>query len=274
MKNKFNHRPLFAALACSTALLTGMPAGPFISSATAAPAAADQSARATPVPLKVSWEIGEGVFSADHARVGDMADCVLQFDKPPQLRYVIVREGGFFQWRDRDRAVPADAVEFVNHRLQLKITQAAFKALPILPDDARAFFGASTNLTNLAKLCDTPVERAALDPNYVTYTDLVDNATVLGDKGQELGIVRDLWVDFNVNEAPYLQFEPTNFNLDRSGELSYDIPTIDFKDRAAKRIRFSMNEEEIGGGKFVDDMSGYVADAGIKLTALETKSIN
>ncbi len=222
--------------------------------------------------VRAKSEIGAAVYSTDGQTLGTVSDYVLQFDALPQLRYVIVRTGGSLGHRAAQRAVPADAIASTNGRLQARLTGADYAALPILPSNHRAFLSANENLAQLAKLSGTPLEHAALKSDFVLFSDLSELFTVVDQRGAELGTFTDLWIDFNANEAPYLEYDPINGELDLSGNTAYDVPTVALTRVQTGEIHFALGEADLEHLKWIDEASAYVAAAGDKLEATQNKS--
>ena len=260
--------PLFAALITlgGTLIVPALVASDNTLTTSTAPAA-----RPPIAAVQVSWRFGSDVFSTDNVRVGDLVDCILQFDQLPQLRYVIVKSGGFFGRSAQTRAVPADAIEMVNNRLRLTLTRAVFESLPVLPIDHDAFLSNPDNLGNLAKLSSTPPAHASLDGKYVTCTDLFENKRVEGKNNETLGIFTDLWVDFNANEAPFLEFAPTNYGLDGSRSVAYDVPTKAFKSIGKGAISFAVGVDDVSDSRIVENGTAYAVAAGKALESMQNK---
>jgi sporulation protein YlmC with PRC-barrel domain len=222
--------------------------------------------------VRATTEVGAAVFSTDGARVGTVADFVLQFDALPQLRYVIVKSGGVLGLHADRRAIPADAITLVDQRVHVNLTRGSFEHLPVLPANQRSFLSYADNWTNLAKLCGTPAEHAALKNGYVMFSDLSSLDSVVGRKGEELGYFTDLWVDFNANECPYLECAPAPGDSDFFGDVEYDLPTTTLQSAKSGQIRFAVGEDELTDLKTIDDPAAYVAAAGEKLKMSEAKS--
>ena len=213
------------------------------------------------------------IFSRDGERVGDVYDYVLQFTSPPQLRYVIVKTGGVAGVGGEERAIPADAVTFAGNRFEVNLTHAAFGQLPVLPQHRRTFFDNAANLTDLAKRCGTPAQHAALAEGYVLFSHLSNDDVMVGTNSEDLGHFRDIWIDFNANEAPYLEFVATSEELVLRGDVSFDIPTTKIIRLESNRIYFATSEDEIANAKSVTDVVAYVAKAGDELEILQQKVV-
>jgi sporulation protein YlmC with PRC-barrel domain len=253
--------------------LTGVLVIPALSASEASAVAVVNNATPPINAVRLSDSLGGDVFSTDGVRVGDVVDCVLQFSKLPQLRYVIVKSGGFFGKHADERAIPADAITLVDKQFHVSLTRAEYNRLPVLPVDHRSFLSDPDNLANMAKLCSTPLNHADLNGTYVRYSDLHENEIVAGKNGERLGGFSDLWVDFNANEAPFLEFTPTANSLTVLGADYFDLPTTQFVGISGHRINFAVGEDEIKRSKAVDDVNAYVAAAGEKLELFQTKTI-
>ncbi len=240
-----------------------------------APSAASTTPTNNPAPstaVRGKSELGATVYSQDGLTVGTVSDYVLQFGTLPQLRYVIVRTAAGVGHRATQRAVPADAITDTNRRLNLSLNGTDFAALPVLPSNHRAFLASGENQTQLAKLARTPLDHATLAGDFVIYSELSDLFTVVAKDGGELGTFTDLWIDFNANEAPYLEYDPIKGELDFTGETQYDVPTVALTRVQTGEIHFSLAEAELENLKWIDDAGAYVAAAGDKLEAIQNKS--
>jgi PRC-barrel domain len=209
--------------------------------------------------------VGEQVYSADGFPIGDAIDCVLQFDQSPQLRYVIVKSGGLLGLHADERAIPADAITLTGHRFHVALTRVAFEQLPVLTANHRLFLSFPDNRAELARLCQTPPGHANLRDDYVLYSDLYMRRVVAGQDDQPLGIYSDLWVDFNANEAPFLEFYPTTPALADTGSARFELPTTKLTSFHANRLRFAVNEDQVARSRVIDNVCAYVAAAGEKL---------
>lgn len=222
--------------------------------------------------VRATTQLGADVFAADGARVGTVADFILQFDALPQLRYVIVKSRASFGEPADQRAIPADAVTLVDHCVHVTLASDYFEHLPVLPANHRRFLSFADNLTNLAKLCGTPLEHAGLTGDYVAFSDLSTLDDIMGEHGEELGLFADLWIDFNANECPYLEYAPTSGPVDLFGNLDYDLPTTALEAVTPGRIHFSVSEADLAHVRTIDDASAFVAAAGEKLETAQARS--
>jgi len=224
------------------------------------------------VAIRAKEQVGSEVFSSDGVRVGTVGDYVFQFGKLPQLRYVIVKSGGFLGLHADQRAIPADAITLTDHRIHVSLTSADYSHLPVMPFNHRAFLSDQENLTNMAKLCGTPAAHARLNASYVLFSDLGFLSSVADRTGRDLGHFSDIWIDFNANEAPYLELDPTGGDLDSFGNIDYMIPTTEIARVQEGQIRLGAGEAEFENLKWVDNASAVVAAAGEKLESAQAQS--
>ena len=167
--------------------------------------------------------------------------------------------------------MPADAFTLTNHRFHVSLSQAEFEALPVIPLQSQPFFADADNLTMLAQRCHTPIDHATLAGNYVLFSALNDDDLVVDKMGEDLGRFVDLWVDFNINEAPYLEYQTLDDDL-RTGDTDrYAIPTTKFAGFEDGAIDFNISLDDIKKAKQVENVSTYVATAGEELEVLQMK---
>jgi sporulation protein YlmC with PRC-barrel domain len=262
--------------------LTGAVIIPVLSASNASSSMGNATENTPPVAaVRAAEWLGRNVFSTDGVRVGSVADYVLQFGSLPQLRYVIVKSGGGLGKHGDERAIPADAITLVDHRLHVSLALAAYNQLPVLPANHRSFLSSPDNLATMAKLCSTPLDRAELTGNYTLFSDLNFQKKIVGRNGEELGTLWDMWIDFNANDAPFFEIVPTvdPATVDRvvkDTDVNYEIPTTSFESLEGGKIHCAVGEADLEQLKLINDAGAYVAAVGEKLEtvqAVQTKAL-
>ena len=250
--------------------LTGAWIVPVLPAADATATVVSASHTSPPITaVRAKDQVGADVFSTDNVKVGVLSDYVMEFGTLPQLRFVVVKSGGFLSLHADQRAIPADAITLADSRLQVNITGEAFGQLPVLPINHRSFLTSAESLANMAKLCGTPAEHANLNGDYVLFSDLGVMSNVVDKNGEDLGYFSDLWVDFNANESPYLEFDPATGALDSFGNIDYLVPTTAIKNVKAGQIHLAVSAGEFEHLKSLDNIPAYLAAAGEKLESAQ-----
>ena len=231
-----------------------------------------KSASSLPIAaVRAQGQLYSDVYSSDGKKVGDIVDFVVQFENLPQLRYVIVRTGGILPSGGEHRAVPADAISLVDGRYRVSLARDAYRQLPALPRDVRAHFHNAANVAEIAKQFSTPADHAAVARDCVLFSSLGSNGRIMSADHEELGRFADLWIDFNANQAPYLEFTPTNFALEEHGENTvFDLPTTQLVRAGGGEIVFALSAREVDQSKSITDASAHAAKAGEMLDAAQT----
>lgn len=213
------------------------------------------------------------VFATDGNKVGDIVDYVIQFDKNPQLRFVLIQTGGFGNVGGKTRAIPADAFTRSDNRFHVGLSSQAFEEIPVIIGNRKKYLADPANTAALAKLCNTPVGHAELIGPYTFYTTLGKTYNVLGGGGNEMGIFEDLWINYNANQIPYLQIIPTNEDLERGRALRYNLPTSKFVRIRGGAIEFSMKVRDIIKAPMVNDVPTHVAKTGEDLLTVQSRAV-
>ena len=249
-------------------------AGAFISPAVVA-APNGPAPKVLSAPISAADQYLADVYSNDGVKVGDISDYALQFKEPPQLRYVIIATGGFLGMGSDLRAVPADAVSYAKGRFSVSMDKHDFDMLATLPADPHDYLSDPANTRELARIWKTPVGHATLRKDFVLFSALTGDDMILDSNGVELGRLADLWVDFNTNEAPYIEMTPTGVALMQFGNYTrFELPTTRLASITPYHVQFNIPESEVASSKMISNATTYVAQAGDELATLRRSNLN
>jgi sporulation protein YlmC with PRC-barrel domain len=183
--------------------------------------------------------LGIEVVGRDGKKLGNIADYVVVHDAEPRLRYVLIATGGLLDIGGDVRAVPAAALHFDEDTVSLDLDTARFRSLPVITGDRAQFLASPAQAKAIATTFHLKSHGPALDPGRVVFLSDIRGKEACGRRGEPLGTVENLWVNFARQRAPYLEIRPKPIPLVAAADdehFGVAVSTFERRDEAGRVI--------------------------------------